>query len=405
MKIFADYHTHTIYSHGKGTIRENVESAIKEEIDELNKEYSQIKILLGVEANIISYKGDIDVNENILKYIDMLLVGFHFGARLKSIGDVYNMFVLNYLGRYSKSIANKAKHTDALINAINRYDIDIITHPGAKVDIDAKRLAQAAAKRGTVLEINASHGQLSLDYIKMAMTEEVKFVISSDAHCMDNLPPVLLPKFAQLYYESKRTAQKVAIVVDIRGGEFFDDLFKSLALLERRGYKYKILFLDTVDEVLIKRYKEHRRPHPLSPDGRIIDGITLERKKLAEVKEKANYVIDTTSFTLGMLKEEITGIFVEGKETNKELREYTGNDKQVRDYVMGWEQTKTFVEKLEDMLDFLIPFYIKEGKTQLVIGIGCTGGKHRSVTIANVLYETLVEKEHRVILNHRDSKK
>ena len=258
-------------------------------------------------------------------------------------------------------------------------------------------------------------------------------------YCMDNLPPVLLPKFAQLYYESKRTAQKVAIVVDIRGGEFFDDLFKSLALLERRGYKYKILFLDTVDEVLIKRYKEHRRPHPLSPDGRIIDGITLERKKLAEVKEKANYVIDTTSFTLGMLKEEITGIFVEGKETNsmtisvlsfgfkhgvpidvdlmfdvrflpnpyyiEELREYTGNDKQVRDYVMGWEQTKTFVEKLEDMLDFLIPFYIKEGKTQLVIGIGCTGGKHRSVTIANVLYETLVEKEHRVILNHRDSKK
>lgn len=243
MKIFADYHTHTIYSHGKGTIRENVESAIKkglkeicitdhgpnhmgygvkrnnfkkmrEEIDELNKEYSQIKILLGVEANIISYKGDIDVNENILKYIDMLLVGFHFGARLKSIGDVYNMFVLNYLGRYSKSIANKAKqlNTDALINAINRYDIDIITHPGAKVDIDAKRLAQAAAKRGTVLEINASHGQLSLDYIKMAMTEEVKFVISSDAHVPENVGVV--DKSIQRAVEAKLDVERIINAIE-----------------------------------------------------------------------------------------------------------------------------------------------------------------------------------------------
>ncbi|EOD00420.1 PHP domain-containing protein [Caldisalinibacter kiritimatiensis] len=213
MRIFADYHTHTIYSHGKGTIKENVESAIskglkeiaiadhgpshigfgvkkknfikmREEIDKLNQEYKDIKILLGVESNIISYDGTIDIDDDILKYLDILLVGFHFGAKPQTISDAYNIYVLNYLGRVSKSIAEKARflNTKALINAINKYDIDIITHPGAKVDIDTKELAKAAAKRGTALEINASHGQLSLEYLKIAMTEKVKFVISSDAH-------------------------------------------------------------------------------------------------------------------------------------------------------------------------------------------------------------------------------
>jgi putative hydrolase len=213
MHIFADYHTHTIYSHGKGTIRENVESAIskglkeiaicdhgpshmgfgvkrdkfrkmREEVDKLNDEFKQIRILLGVEANIISYDGIIDVDEDIIKYIDILLVGFHFGAKPRTIGDAYKMYLLNYLGRFSKAIAEKARflNTKAVIDAINRYDIDIITHPGAKVDIDTKELARAAAKRGTKLEINASHGQLSLEYIKIAMTEDVKFVINSDAH-------------------------------------------------------------------------------------------------------------------------------------------------------------------------------------------------------------------------------
>jgi putative hydrolase len=213
MKIFADYHTHTIYSHGKGTIRENVESAIKkglkeiaicdhgpshvgfgvkrknfkkirEEIDKLNQEYKQIKILMGVESNIIGYDGEIDVNDEIIELIDILLVGFHFGAMPKSISDAYNMFILNYLGRFSKEIAKKARkmNTKAVINAINRYDIDLITHPGAKVDIDTRELAKAASQRGTALEINASHGFLTLEYLKIAMEENVKFLISSDAH-------------------------------------------------------------------------------------------------------------------------------------------------------------------------------------------------------------------------------
>jgi len=221
MKIFADLHTHTIYSHGKGTIRENVESGIvkglkrigicdhgprhigfgvsykkllemKKEIEGLNKEYKEIEILMGVEANIISYDGKIDVNENIIKLLDILLVGFHFGARPDSLSDVYKMYIMNYLGRYSTSYREKARYlnTRAVIEAINRYDIDLITHPGAKVDIDTRELAKAAAKRNTALEINASHGQLSVEYIKIAMKEDVKFIISSDAHTPERVGDV-----------------------------------------------------------------------------------------------------------------------------------------------------------------------------------------------------------------------
>lgn len=258
-------------------------------------------------------------------------------------------------------------------------------------------------------------------------------------YCMDNLPPALLPDFADLCLYSKRNIEQVAVVVDIRGGKFFNDLFKSLYDLEESGFEYKILFLDASDEVLIKRFKEQRRPHPLSIEGRIIDGIEREREKLNEVKMKSNYIIDTSNLTSAMLKEEIKNIFLEGKEAKNltvsivsfgfkkgipldadlvfdvrflpnpfyitELKDFTGNDENVRSYVMKWEQTKTFIDKLIDMVDFLIPYYIKEGKSQLVIAIGCTGGKHRSVTIANVLYEDLKEKGYRTIMNHRDCEK
>lgn len=259
-----------------------------------------------------------------------------------------------------------------------------------------------------------------------------------DYYCMDNLPPQLLPEFAELCYESKRDIKKVAVVVDIRGGIFFDALFNSLETLEKKGLKYRILFLDASDNVLIKRYKEQRRPHPLSLNGRLIDGITKERKLLQEVKKKSDYIIDTSKLTIGMLKNEIRRVFVEGGESKKltisvasfgfkhgilldadlvfdvrflpnpyyikKLREFTGNDKEVRDYVLKWDQTKIFIDKLLDMVNFLIPYYIEEGKTQLVIGIGCTGGQHRSVTIANVLYEKLEKAGNRVIINHRDAR-
>lgn len=257
-------------------------------------------------------------------------------------------------------------------------------------------------------------------------------------YCMDNLPPALLPRFAELCYQSKKTIDKVAVVADIRGGIFFEDLFKGLGELKNEGLKYRILFLDAEDRVLIKRYKELRRPHPLNPMGSITDGIIEERKFLEEIKDKADYIIDTSKLTIGMLKEEINKIFIKGEEVRKltisvvsfgfkhgllldadlvfdvrfipnpyyipELRELTGEDENVRDYVFEWEQTGVFVDKLMDMLEFLIPYYIKEGKSQLIIGIGCTGGRHRSVAIANYIESKLSQQGHRTIVTHRDYK-
>lgn len=269
-------------------------------------------------------------------------------------------------------------------------------------------------------------------------SQAMKVMEDINYYCMDNLPPALLPNFAELCYESKKKIDKVAVVVDIRGGRFFNDLFKSLDILKNQDIKYRILFLDASDDTLIKRYKELRRPHPLNPNGRIIEGIIKEREKLADVKKRANNIIDTTNLTIGMLKEEIKKIFIEGKESNNitisfisfgfkhgipldadlvfdvrflpnpyyidELKDFTGNDKSVRDYVLKWEQTNIFIDKLTGLFNFLIPYYIKEGKTQLVIAIGCTGGQHRSVTIANVLYEKFKEKENRVTIDHKDIK-
>ncbi len=256
-------------------------------------------------------------------------------------------------------------------------------------------------------------------------------------YCVDNLPPSLIPKFAELCFHAQGDIEKIALVSDIRGGKFFNDLFESLKTIRTQGFLYEILFLEASNETLIKRFKETRRNHPLSPEGRLMDGIEAERKKLAELKDKADYILDTSNLTSAQLKEEIKKIFMEGNTGGNltisiqsfgfkkgipldgdlvfdvrflpnphyidTLRDFTGDDIQVREYVMQWPESKEFVKKLKDMIDFLIPFYIKEGKTHLVIAIGCTGGKHRSVTIANILYEALKEKGHRVTINHRDS--
>lgn len=255
-------------------------------------------------------------------------------------------------------------------------------------------------------------------------------------YCVDNLPPVLISKFAELCFNSNGEIQKIALVIDIRGGKFFDDLFDSLENLKSNGYKYEILFLEASDETLIKRFKETRRTHPLSPEGRIIDGIKAEREKLDELKEKADKIIDTSKMTPGELKKKIRKIYLEGSESNnilisilsfgfkkgipldadlvfdvrflpnphyiEELREFTGNDIKIQEFVMKWPESIEFVKKLNEMIDFLIPYYIREGKMQLVIAIGCTGGKHRSVTVANILYEYLKNKGHRVNIDHRD---
>ncbi len=254
--------------------------------------------------------------------------------------------------------------------------------------------------------------------------------------CIDNLPPTLILKFAHLCSQTKGQIEKVALVIDIRGGKFFDTLFDNLKLLKEQGFDYEILFLEASNKVLIKRFKESRRVHPLAPVGRIIDGILKERAKLRELKEQADQIIDTSNFTPFQLKEEIIARFSKGKKYPKliitvlsfgfkygipvdtdlvfdvrfipnpyyvdSLRKFSGNDEKIMKYVLRWDVTKKFLIKLEDFLEFLIPHYIKEGKTHLVIGIGCTGGRHRSVAIARKLTDILREKSHSVIVKHRD---
>lgn len=269
-------------------------------------------------------------------------------------------------------------------------------------------------------------------------SQAMKVMEDMGYYCMDNLPPALLSRFAELCQESKKPIDKVAVVVDIRGGEFFQHLFKSLEELVDMGIGYKILFLDSSDTVLIKRYKELRRPHPLTPDGSLINGIGKEREILQEVKDRANFIMDTSKFTLGMLKEEMANIFLEGGEKRnitisitsfgfkngmlldgdlvfdvrfipnpyyiQELKEHSGKTPEVIEYVFKWPQTYIFITKVLDMLEYLIPYYTNEGKTQLVVGIGCTGGFHRSVAISNKIGELLKSNGHRVIINHRDLK-
>lgn len=257
--------------------------------------------------------------------------------------------------------------------------------------------------------------------------------------CVDNLPPKLIKKFAEVCKQSQGSIDKVALVMDIRGGIFFDDLFESLSELSREQFQYEILFLDTSDEVLVKRFKEKRRSHPLAPGGRVITGIELERQKLREVKDKADVIIDTSKYAIKDLREEMARKFGDKEMPEKqmaitilsfgfkygipvdsdlvfdvrfipnpfyipELKPFSGNDEPVKNYVMDQIETQTFLEKANDMFEFLIPNYQKEGKRQLIISIGCTGGRHRSVSIANSIYETLHSNNHDVYVEHRDIK-
>ncbi|MCY6354544.1 RNase adapter RapZ [Clostridium sp. ZS2-4] len=254
--------------------------------------------------------------------------------------------------------------------------------------------------------------------------------------CVDNLPPTLMAKFAEACYQTDGKIDKIALVIDIRGGEFFDDLFENLKYLKEQDYKYEILFLDASDKVLVKRYKESRRKHPLAPEGRILQGIELERKRLNEVKYRATNIIDTSNMSTRQLRDRISRIYAdEGQIENlmitvlsfgfkygipvdsdlvfdvrflpnpfyiPELKEFSGNNQQIKDYVLSFKETNEFIEKLSNMLEFLIPNYIKEGKRQLIVSIGCTGGRHRSVTISNAIYDRLLSEGHKVSKEHRD---
>ncbi|MCL2766809.1 MAG: RNase adapter RapZ [Peptococcaceae bacterium] len=254
--------------------------------------------------------------------------------------------------------------------------------------------------------------------------------------CIDNLPPALIPKFAELCAHSANKIDKVALVVDIRGGEFFDTFFEVFSKLENLWLKPEILFLDASNETLVRRFKESRRRHPLSAHGEVLAGILEERDRLHELRGKANKIIDTTDLAAQQLKEmiieqfsdddassgmQITAIsfgfkygipldsdlvfdvrFLPNPYYLEHLRKLTGNDTAVRDYVFSFDLAGQFIEKFFDLLKFLIPLYVKEGKTSLMIAVGCTGGMHRSVALINRLGVLLSETSDRVSVHHRD---
>lgn len=256
--------------------------------------------------------------------------------------------------------------------------------------------------------------------------------------CVDNLPPVLIPKFAELIDQSTGKIGKVALVIDLRGREFFEALSESLQeVREQYTFGTEILFLDATDSVLVQRYKESRRRHPLAPDGLPLEGIQSERKLLEELKGLSTQVIDTSSIKPQQLKEIMTQRFISSEQKGMNinvlsfgfkygvpidadlifdvrflpnphyvdtLRPMTGLNSEVYDYVMKWPETQEFLTKLLDFLQFMIPQFVKEGKSQVVVGIGCTGGKHRSVSIAEYLGKMLGNGEtERVRVSHRDS--
>ncbi len=257
-------------------------------------------------------------------------------------------------------------------------------------------------------------------------------------YCVDNLPVPLITKFVDLILEPNREITKVVLGIDVRADQSFDEVMDALEELKKTGFQYEILFMEASDATLQKRYKESRRMHPLAIGGRVADGIEKERKILEKMKADADYVIDTSHLLTRELKEELDRIFVSNKDYNSlmvnvvsfgfkhgipadvdlvfdvrflpnpfyidELKNKTGNDREVRDYVMSFPEAEEFLQKLTDMVFFLIPNYIKEGKNQLIIGIGCTGGKHRSVTLANKLYEQLKDKgNYGLTISHRDA--
>lgn len=265
----------------------------------------------------------------------------------------------------------------------------------------------------------------------LRMLEDIGF------YCVDNLPVELIEKFVELLATPDTEVTKVALGVDVRANQGFEKVPDILKKLKAAGYPLEILYMEASDETLLKRYKESRRMHPLSPEGRIEEGIKKERSILSAIKGQADYIMDSSKLLTRDLKAELDKIFVLDEGYNSlmidvmsfgfkhgipndadlvfdvrflpnpfyidELKYFTGNDESVKNYVMSFEEAHKFIDKLQDMVEFLIPNYVKEGKYQLVIAIGCTGGKHRSVTLANELFSRLKDKKgYGVKIQHRD---
>lgn len=258
-------------------------------------------------------------------------------------------------------------------------------------------------------------------------------------YCIDNMPPALIPHFAELLAHSTRKVTHVSLVLDIRGGEFFDDVFMMLDAFDNAGYPYKIIFLDASNEVLIRRYKETRRRHPLAPaNGTLQDGIEQERARLAKIRDRADFRIDTSAMTPWNLKQELLRSVVgEEREASLEisiisfgykhgipldadlvfdvrflpnpfyeeaLKPHDGRTQEVRDFVMRHDVSRELLRRVTDLVLFMLPQARKEGKTSFVIGVGCTAGFHRSVVIAEELADELEKKDYKVSLIHRDVK-
>lgn len=269
-------------------------------------------------------------------------------------------------------------------------------------------------------------------------SQVVNFLEDQDWFCVDNLPPALIPKFTQLCQKSGERCKNVALVVDIRGGEFFGDFLGELEKLETEEVPHELLFLDAEDQVLIRRYKESRRRHPLADHGRLSSGLEKERQLLAPIRNRATFVIDTSNTNLKNLKSRLNEVLLSGMSIDKqmrvtilsfgfkyglpldadmvfdvrflpnpyyaeELRPMSGEDKQVQEYIAQWPETEGFWDRMLSLVNFVLPQYMKEGRRQVVIAIGCTGGRHRSVYLANRLYKELqAQTSYGVTLEQRD---
>ena len=265
-------------------------------------------------------------------------------------------------------------------------------------------------------------------------TQVVRALEDLKYFCIDNLPAALIPKFAEL---CRQTSEKnVALVVDVRGGQFFDKLLQVLDEIKASGQKYELLFLDADDATIVRRFKETRRRHPLGDSETLLDNLAKERELLEPLLEKATYVINTSELNSSELKNKISELFSTDTERERmgivvrsfgfkyglpldsdlvldvrflpnpfyveELRHQTGNDQPVVDYICRYPQTFEYLKLEAKRFDFLIPQYIKEGKSQLVISVGCTGGQHRSVFVANKVAEYLGTQGYKVEVSHRE---
>lgn len=255
--------------------------------------------------------------------------------------------------------------------------------------------------------------------------------------CVDNLPPILIPEFAAMCL-AKDSIKKAAAVVDMRMGDMFEDIYSTINCLKKmKEIELSILYLDASDEILVRRYKETRRRHPLSPDGNITAGIAKERAKLKGIIDVANHIVDTTTYSPQKLGETMDRLFCEDDEQGimivvttfgykrgipidadmvfdmrflpnpfyqEELRDHTGREQDVKEYVLSFPRARIFLDKINELVNYVAPYYLEQDKKQLVIAIGCTGGVHRSVVMAEELYSMLNEQGHRVTIEHRDIK-